>query len=333
MIVFGGALKTQVHFQKNKHEKILILTANPTDTSKLRSLNKFNLYKSMEDNKLPEQHNIKTEGGNYNERIGRSYIQAGTVNYYEQNGCDTKKNIEQNQLSKKQVERLVITVDGMNFEEFLGDKEIQDAVKLILQKASGDTSINFEKIEEGSIKITLDGSPEGLKRLADLIQSGKLGELRELEKLGLSIEDAKLIFKDATEENENAEDYEEYSSDTDFTQKSVSKEFSLYDISMNEQIIIRTLYRRELYGLAIQEHIKKASNNEIDLNPGSLYPALRRLEKKGLVKCRWGEQIPKARRGARRKYYALTCEGEKMFREIENFVDRLRNNRPVHKLN
>lgn len=101
------------------------------------------------------------------------------------------------------------------------------------------------------------------------------------------------------------------------------KSISLYHISWNDQIIIRTLYRRELYGLAIREHIKEASNNEIDLKPGSLYPALKELERKGLVKCWWGEQKPKERRGARRKYYVLTCEGEKIFRELENFIDRL----------
>ena len=149
------------------------------------------------------------ENGNYNERTEGNYIQANTVNIYEQNGCGTTNNNEQDQSSNKQVHRLVITLDGIDFNKFLSDQEIQAAVSLLLQKASGDTSVNIEKIEKGSIKITLDGSPEGLKRLAALIQSEELGELKEdLKKLGLSIEDVKLLFKDATEENENTEDDE-----------------------------------------------------------------------------------------------------------------------------
>ena len=113
---------------------------------------------------------------------------------------------DQDQSSKKQVERLVITLDGMAFEKFIGDNEIQAALSLLLQKASGDTSVKFEKIEEGSIKITLSGSSDGLERLLALIQSGELGELRELEELGLSIEDAKLLVKNAKEQNEGVDD-------------------------------------------------------------------------------------------------------------------------------
>ena len=174
----------------------------------------FKLYEQKDrngigDSKLLEQRDIKTEGGNYNERVEKNYIEANTVNIYEQNGCGAKNNNEQDQPSDKQVDSLVITLGGIGYDKFINDKEMQNAVSLLLQKASGDTSVNFKKVEKGSIKITLDGSPEGLKRLAALIQSGELGELREeLEKLGLSIEDTKLVFKEATEENENTEDDE-----------------------------------------------------------------------------------------------------------------------------
>lgn len=126
--------------------------------------------------------------GTVNEN-GNNYINAERVNIYEQSK------------SKEKIDRLVITLNGVDFNKFTQDKEIQEAVSLLLQKASGDTSVNFDKIEEGSIKITLNGSPEALKRLAALIDSGELGELKQdLEKLGLSIEDAKLISKEAKEE-------------------------------------------------------------------------------------------------------------------------------------
>ncbi|WP_293074610.1 MULTISPECIES: sigma-70 family RNA polymerase sigma factor [unclassified Moorena] len=148
-------------------------------------------------------HNI---AGTINEIEGHN-IQAKEVNIYQQNGCKAKKNKDQNQPGDNQVNhRLVITLNGVDLDEFIRDKELQEAVSLLLQKASGDTSVNFEKIEEGSIKITLNGSSEGLKRLADLIQSGELGELgKGLEELGLSVEDAKLVVKDTTGEDGNGE--------------------------------------------------------------------------------------------------------------------------------
>lgn len=103
---------------------------------------------------------------------------------------------------------------------------------------------------------------------------------------------------------------------------------SLYDISYTEQIIIYALYRRELYGLAIRDHVKQASNGVITLQYGSLYPALEKLERKCLVTSRWGENKPDERRGARRRYYTLTAEGEKMFSEITDFFYRLQYNEP-----
>ncbi len=109
------------------------------------------------------------------------------------------------QSNTKQVNRLVIKLDGIDIKKFLKDEDIQSDVSLLLKKASGDTSINIEKVEEDNIKITLSGTPEGLEKLAALIQSGELGELKKLEELGLSIEDANLIVEDAKEENESAE--------------------------------------------------------------------------------------------------------------------------------
>ena len=225
----------------------------------------------MPDSKLPEKRDIKTEGGNYNERIGRSYIQAETVHYYEQNGCATKNNIEQYQSNKKQVERLVITVDGMNFEKFLGDKEMQDAVKLILQKASGDTSVNFEKIEEGSIKITLNGSPKGLKQLADLIQSGELGELKEdFDELGLSIEDAKLIFKDATRENESVDDSNTIQSNIE-SSKAVFTETSNQENTENSDKL--RLVQEILKNVAMGRELSGVDLSGADLNHACLSDA------------------------------------------------------------
>jgi predicted alpha/beta hydrolase family esterase len=136
--------------------------------------------------------------------------------------CETKKNREQEQSSDKQVDSLVIRVEGISYDKFIGDKDIQEAISLLLKKASGDYSVDFRTIEKGSIKITLDGSQEGLKRLAALIQSGELGELKEeLEKLGLSIEDANLVFKENNEKNVSVDDDNDTESSNQYKSKNI----------------------------------------------------------------------------------------------------------------
>ncbi|MUG92793.1 PadR family transcriptional regulator [Scytonema sp. UIC 10036] len=79
------------------------------------------------------------------------------------------------------------------------------------------------------------------------------------------------------------------------------------------------LYRKELYGLQIIKIIECASCNTRKVGYGSLYPALDNLENKGLVQSRWGDDKPQERHGARRKYYTLTHEGERIFTEINDF--------------
>ena len=169
---------------------------------------------------------------------------------YEQNGCDANNNNEQDQSSNKQVDSLVITLSGIGYDNFINDKEIQKALSLLLQRASG-FEVNFKKIEKSSIKITLDGNPEGLKRLAALIQSGESDELRkELEKLGLFIENAKLVFKDATEETEGVDNGNATQSDIEnlkaaFTKASNQENTELDD---NKSLLVQKILKNRAYG-------------------------------------------------------------------------------------
>ena len=70
-------------------------------------------------------------------------------------------------------------------------------------------------------------------------------------------------------------------------------------------LILRTLALGPLHGWGIAKRIQQLSDNVLQANQGSLYPALYRLEDRGLISADWGIS-PEGRRA---KFYALTREG------------------------
>jgi PadR family transcriptional regulator PadR len=83
-----------------------------------------------------------------------------------------------------------------------------------------------------------------------------------------------------------------------------------------EMMILRTLKRQPLHGYALAKHIKRVSNDLLQIEEGSLYPALQRLLKAELVKAEWG--ISSTNRRVR--IYRLTAAGAKhLEREISRF--------------
>src|SRR5271170_4052243 len=72
-----------------------------------------------------------------------------------------------------------------------------------------------------------------------------------------------------------------------------------------EMMILRTLKRQPLHGYALVQHIKRTSNDLLQIEEGSLYPALQRLLKEELVKAEWG--ISSTNRRVR--IYKLTAAG------------------------
>ena len=55
-----------------------------------------------------------------------------------------------------------------------------------------------------------------------------------------------------------------------------------------EMMVLRTLKRQPLHGYALAQHIKRTSNDLLQIEEGSLYPALQRLLRGKLVKAQWG---------------------------------------------
>jgi transcriptional regulator len=83
-----------------------------------------------------------------------------------------------------------------------------------------------------------------------------------------------------------------------------------------EMMVLQTLQHRPLHGYALVQHIKRTSNDLLQIEEGSLYPALQRLLKDGCVKARWGVSA----RGRRVRTYELTAAGAKhLAREVSSF--------------
>jgi PadR family transcriptional regulator PadR len=83
-----------------------------------------------------------------------------------------------------------------------------------------------------------------------------------------------------------------------------------------EMMVLRTLKRQPLHGYALVQHIKRASNDLLQIEEGSLYPALQRLLKEQMVKAEWG--ISDTNRRVR--MYRLTATGAKhLKREVWTF--------------
>jgi PadR family transcriptional regulator PadR len=75
-----------------------------------------------------------------------------------------------------------------------------------------------------------------------------------------------------------------------------------------DMLILRTLRPGPAHGHEIAKHIQRTTDAVLQVEHGSLYPALHRLERKGWVTSQW--QMPK--RGNREfKYYRLTAAGRK----------------------
>jgi PadR family transcriptional regulator, regulatory protein PadR len=72
-------------------------------------------------------------------------------------------------------------------------------------------------------------------------------------------------------------------------------------------LILRTLLFGPAHGHAIARHIQRTSEDLLQVETGSLYPALHRLEARGLIDASW-EQSEK---GKRAKFYQLTRQGRK----------------------
>ena len=78
-----------------------------------------------------------------------------------------------------------------------------------------------------------------------------------------------------------------------------------------DMLVLRTLVFGPLHGYGIAKALRNTSNEALDIEFGSLYPALKRLEGKGWIASKWET----SEFNRRAKYYKLTPAGKKQLRQ------------------
>jgi transcriptional regulator len=88
-----------------------------------------------------------------------------------------------------------------------------------------------------------------------------------------------------------------------------------------ELLVLRTLSRGAQHGYAIAQEVQRKSGAALEVEEGSLYPALHRMERRGWVDSEWGVTDT----GRRAKFYTLTREGRKRLADERRAWERMTN--------
>jgi len=84
-------------------------------------------------------------------------------------------------------------------------------------------------------------------------------------------------------------------------------------------LILRSLLVGEKHGLGISRRIQQITGGTFDVKPGSLFPALHRMEEEGWISASWGD----SENNRRAKYYRLTKAGQKQLETETKRWDRI----------
>lgn len=74
-----------------------------------------------------------------------------------------------------------------------------------------------------------------------------------------------------------------------------------------EMLVLKALVRGPLHGYGVAEWIEQTSQQVLKVEEGALYPALHRMELRGLLKAKWGA----SENNRRAKFYELTSQGRR----------------------
>jgi PadR family transcriptional regulator PadR len=86
-----------------------------------------------------------------------------------------------------------------------------------------------------------------------------------------------------------------------------------------DMLILKTIALEPIHGYGIAQRIQQISQDVLQIQQGSLYPALRRLERRGWIEAEWGE----SENNRRARYYRLTKAGRKRLGEESREWERL----------
>lgn len=84
-------------------------------------------------------------------------------------------------------------------------------------------------------------------------------------------------------------------------------------------LILKTLSIQSLHGYGIAQHVQRLSADVLQVEEGSLYPALQRLQLKGYIRSKW-RQSPTGRKA---RYYELTAPGKRQLSAEQAGFDRV----------
>ena len=84
-------------------------------------------------------------------------------------------------------------------------------------------------------------------------------------------------------------------------------------------MILTILAREPLHGYGISQRLATLSRDQFQVNPGSLFPSLYRLEQDGKLKAEWRQ----SENNRNAKYYALTASGRKQLEQHRRRWDRV----------
>jgi PadR family transcriptional regulator, regulatory protein PadR len=80
-----------------------------------------------------------------------------------------------------------------------------------------------------------------------------------------------------------------------------------------DMLVLKTLSASAMHGYGIAQHIKRLSREVLQVDEGSLYPALQRMRQRGWIAAEW-RQTPNNQRA---RYYTITAAGRKQLGEEE----------------
>lgn len=86
-----------------------------------------------------------------------------------------------------------------------------------------------------------------------------------------------------------------------------------------DMLILNTLSLGVMHGYGVADHIQRTSGDVLQIEEGSLYPALQRLQVQGLVASEWGHSL----NNRRARYYRLTPAGRRKLGEARDSFGRI----------
>jgi PadR family transcriptional regulator PadR len=86
-----------------------------------------------------------------------------------------------------------------------------------------------------------------------------------------------------------------------------------------DMLVLKTVSRGAMHGYSIAQFIQQASSDVLKVEEGALYPALHRLEVRGLLKAEWGTSD----NNRRAKFYRLTALGRRALEQESDYWTRV----------